>query len=141
MQMARLRWLETRKKLKTALQGLEQAVKNKCIAMNNDPYAEYEIDIGEVTSRSQELYTLLDTLDERLVDKLDEALNAKTPEVRRKKHQEALAILKDYTTFIHSEPFIDRIDESGFAPTKIKQTCASVLTDLSSKLGDLSSKL
>jgi hypothetical protein len=134
MQAARLRWDDTRKQVRDELVRLEKAIMDQCLAFNNTAGASFPVDLADLKTKSQKLYTVLDTLDERLIDTLDEALNAQTQELRQKKHTAATAILKEYQGFVSSDPFLAVIDDNGFAPTKIKQTFESVLADLSSKL-------
>jgi hypothetical protein len=134
MQQARLRWDDTRKKVHAELVRLEQAIMDQCIAFNNRPGATTKVNLADLKTQSQRLYTILDNLDERLIDKLDEALNAQTMDLRQEKNDQAIKIIQDYQTFVNSDPFIGVIDDNGFTPTQIKQTFATVLTDLSSML-------
>jgi hypothetical protein len=92
------------------------------------------VDLTDLKTKSQKLYTILDKLDERLIDTLDDALNAKTKELRQEKHGQAVTILKQYQDIVKSDPFLAVIDDNGFASTSVKQTFVTVLADLSSKL-------
>jgi hypothetical protein len=134
MQQARLRWDDTRKKVHDELVRLEQAIMDQCVAFNNRPGATTKVNLSDLKTQSQRLYTILDHLDERLIDKLDEALNAQTTDLRQEKNDEAIKIIQNYQTFVNGDPFIGVIDDNGFTPTRIKQTFATVLTDLSSML-------
>ena len=73
----------------------------------------------------------LDGLDERLIDKLDEALNAADPKQRQARQQEAKVILGDYKAFVANDPLLAGISETGSALT---QHLSGVLADLDSKL-------
>jgi hypothetical protein len=134
MQAARLRWDDTRKKVHAELLRLEKAIMDQCVAFNNTPGAAVTVDLADLKAKSQKLYTILETLDERLIDTLDEALNAPTKEMRQEKNAAAVAILKEYQGFVNSDPFLGVIDDNGFAATSVKQTFVTVLADLSSKL-------
>jgi hypothetical protein len=134
MQAARLRWDDTRKKVHAELVRLEKAIMDQCVAFNSTPGAAFTVDLTDLKTKSQKLYTILDKLDERLIDTLDEALNAQTKELRQEKNIAAVAILKEYQGIVNSDPFLAVIDDNGFAATSVKQTFVTVLADLSSKL-------
>ena len=80
------------------------------------------------------LQTVLDGLDNRLIDKLDEALNAADPAQRAKLNQQAKAIAVEYTAFINGNALMADIDDSGFTPVAIRKSAVGALTLLSSKL-------
>ena len=134
LQKSRLEWDQTRKAVTTELQGLEKAIVAACQAVNDDPDDEDEIDMSELAAKTKELYNIMTKLDERLIDKLDEALNAAAPAQRDQKQKEAAAIIKEYQTTVDSDPLVAAIDQSGFLNTTIKQRFTNVLKDLASKL-------
>jgi hypothetical protein len=71
--------------------------------------------------------------DQQLLDKLDEALNAKSDEQRRERHQEAAAIIQEYQSFVAGDPTIALIDANGFTPTTIRTEVTSTLANLAGK--------
>jgi hypothetical protein len=133
LQKSRLQWHETRGKVHHELEALEQAIIADCKQINADPNEEFEFDLNELAAKAKHLYTIMDKMDERLIDKLDEALAAKAA-ARDEKQKEAAAIVKEYTAFLNGDPLIAVIDNSGFMNTSIKQTFAKTLTELAANL-------
>lgn len=133
LQKGRLGWDGLRKTVQTQLQGLEKEILAGVRAHNEDETAEDQFDEGKVGAAIKTLYTILDKLDTRLIDKLDEALNAKTEEERRSRHHEAGKIVKEYQDFAASDPTLATVDENGFAQTSIRSAVATTLADLAAK--------
>lgn len=131
---ARLVWDATRKSVQNQLKQLEQQILTVCQQINNDPNAEIEIDAGELASNVKTIYTILDKLDQRLIDKLDEALNAPVPEQRAARHREAAAILREYQEYVTNDPLFNAIDDNGFVPLTIRKNVLAALHGLASKL-------
>jgi hypothetical protein len=131
---ARLVWDATRKSVQSQLQGLEKQILSVCQQINNDPQAEQEIDLGALTAQVKTIYTILDKLDQRLIDKLDEALNAAKPERREALHQEALLILREYEDYVANDPLFNSIDNNGFMPTTLRKSVLAAVQGLASKL-------
>jgi hypothetical protein len=77
---------------------------------------------------------ILEQLDTRLIDKLDEALNAEDPAQRQQLNLQAKNIIGEYMTFVNSNALMADIDESGFTPVAVRKTAVEALTNLSSKL-------
>lgn len=121
----RLAWDEARKRLQSQLQALEKAMLAAC---QNEP------DYDAIVSGSKNIYQMLEQLDTRLIDKLDEALNADDPTVRRKLHDEALDIVDEYLDFSESDDLLQDIDDNGFEKT-------SILSDLTTSLEEMSRQL
>ena len=134
MQKSRLVWDQTRKKVASELQALEATIVEQCEQINDDPAEEFEVDLDELASGVKELQSIMEKLDTRLLDKLDEALNSTDKEMRSQNHREAVAIIKEYQDIVDSDPLIAGVDNSGFMTTSIKTTFSSVLTDLASQL-------
>jgi hypothetical protein len=133
LQKSRLAWDGLRKSVQSQLTELETAIIAGVKAHNADEEAEDEFEEGEVTSKVRELYSLLGKLDERLLDKLDEALNAQTLDLRKQRHAEAAKIIKEYRTFASSDPILASIDANGFTKSTIAAAVNSTLADLASK--------
>jgi len=130
----RLAWDGTRKKIQQELQALEKSILEMCNKHNTDEEREYDVDLGEVQTKLKQLYTMLDTLDTRLIDKLDEALNAADPQQRQALQQQAKAIVAEYQAFVETDSMVVNIDSNGFLTTKIRPTLTGVLSTLAAKL-------
>lgn len=73
----------------------------------------------EVTANVWRLYAMFDVLDTRLIDKLDEALNA-TDDIDRKRMQaQAQAITDEYLAFLDKDPLLAEIDDNPFAKVSV----------------------
>jgi hypothetical protein len=134
LQKSRLAWDGLRKSVQSQLQQLEQSILAGLKAHNGDESAADEFDETEVAAKVRGLYGILDHLDERLIDKLDEALNAKTEDERTARQGEAAGIIKEYQDFVTGDPLIASIDASGFGNTSIRTTAVSTLSALAGKL-------
>lgn len=133
LQKSRLAWDGLRKMVRAQLEQLEQSIIAGIRAHNADETAEDEFEEGEVGAAVKTLYTILGEHDQRLLDKLDEALNAKSDEERRGRHQEAAGIIKEYQSFVASDPTLALIDENGFTKSTIRSEVTSVLAGLAGK--------
>ncbi len=102
-------------------------------AHNADASAEDEVDEAGLATHARKLYVLLEQLDERLIDKLDEALNAQGA-ARQALNQEAAAIIGQYQAFVNTDPLIAAIDDNGFIQTSIRQEVQRTLTQLAAQL-------
>ncbi|MCP4043198.1 MAG: hypothetical protein GY731_14785, partial [Gammaproteobacteria bacterium] len=122
MQKSRLAWDGARKTVAAELRKLEQAILEAC---------REEPDFEEIANRTQQLYRILDTLDERLLDKLDDALNAQEQELRSSIHREAQGLIREYLTFVDSDPLILEVDTNPFTPVAVKKTMTATLSKLS----------
>jgi len=122
---SRLIWDTTRKQVQAELQKLEKTILAEC---------EEEPDFKTIASNSKILYTVLDFLDERLIDKLDEALNADTPEKRTALHNEARDIIDEYVDYVAADELLHDIDDNGFLDIRIRDTVSSQLETISRNL-------
>lgn len=122
---SRLEWDSARKFLQSELRKLEGAI----LAESAE-----EPDFDQIQTGVAQLYEILEVFDERLIDKLDEALNAEG-EVRRAKHAEAREIIAEYLDFANSEPLMQDIDASGFIDLKIRATLVTRLQSMDRQLG------
>lgn len=73
---------------------------------------------------------VLDKLDVRLADALDDAINA-DPTKLPKFVTDARNIIKEYQDTLASEKIIDDLDANPFVPMAIKQTVTATLATLS----------
>ena len=123
---SRLLWAQTRDSVRKELSRLEAAVLDEC---RDEP------DFEDIKANSGVLYSLLDHLDERLIDKLDEALNAPTAADRRALNTQALDIVNEYVEFVDNSILLDDISDNGFVQLPIKPMLNQRLSDLAQKLG------
>jgi hypothetical protein len=133
LQTSRHKWNETRGHVRTELESLEKAILDDCKQMNGDPNEELEVDLDELSKQTKQIFGIMDKMDERLIDTLDEALAAKD-EQRGQKQKQAAAIVKEYQAILQSDPLIAQIDGSGFMNTSIRQTFAQALEELAGNL-------
>jgi hypothetical protein len=124
-QQTRLAWDATRKTIQAEVKKLEDSILASC---KDDE--EVGIDAVDLT----QLSSILEKLDSRLIDKLDEALNAQDPAERQRVHLQAKGIVSEYMAFVNDSPLMADIDDSGFTPVAVRKTALSALTLLSSKL-------
>jgi hypothetical protein len=132
-QASRLAWDSTRKKVQAELQNLEKQILATVEQHNNDESAEDEYEMADVAAGAKHLYECLDVLDNRLIDKLDDALNAEGPK-REELHGQAKELIKEYQQFVTSDAFMADIDGNPFNPTSIRQMLDRTLTVLASKI-------
>jgi hypothetical protein len=133
LQKSRLEWDGLRKNVQAQLRDLERSILDAVRAHNADPDAADTFDEAEVAVGVGRLYRILDRLDARLVDKLDEALNADGEE-RRARHAEAAEIVKEYQAFVDGDDLIAEIDGNGFFPTTIRGDAQAALGALARQL-------
>jgi hypothetical protein len=121
----RLAWDGTRKKVQEELRKLEREILARCQAFP---------DAVSIAEGAKTLYNILDYLDERLIDKLDEALNATTPQERIRLHDEARNIVQEYRDYVNSEALFEDIDDNGFVPVAITSTLNASLGAIEKQL-------
>lgn len=124
MQQARLLWTKTRQFVQAELQKLEKAILKAC---------EQEPEYPQVVAGMKNLYAPLQVLDNRLTDKLDEALNAKE-EQRTVHHQAAKAIVAEYIGYVARDPMLAEIDEVEGCKVQVRSTLVQALKVLAAKL-------
>ncbi len=134
LQKSRIAWDTTRKAIQAQLKALERAVVDAVRKHNEDETAEDEYDEGELTQGGiPKLYKLLDKYDSRLIEKLDEALNAE-PDQRPALQQEAAGIIKEYQMILSGDTNLAMVDSSGFLPTPIRPIVEKTLSVLATQL-------
>jgi hypothetical protein len=72
-----------------------------------------------------------EVLDESLLDALDDALNADTPNKRTAFHKEAREIIQEYTDYVDSDPLLGDIDANGITDVKVRASLRTALANLS----------
>jgi hypothetical protein len=133
MQKSRLVWDSLRKAVQSQLVSLEKEIIETVKAHNADEATEDRFDESATANAVRQLHTILDGLDTRLIDKLDEALNAKGDRVREL-HAEAAGIVREYQAFVAGSTLIAAIDANGFVPTSIRATVEKTLSGLARSL-------
>jgi hypothetical protein len=131
---SRLVWDVTRKKVRTELDGLARAVRTTCQKWNKDPNFTHEVNLGKLETGLKNFNRILERLDTRLNDKLDEAVNAMNAGERQVKRAEAKGLVQEYLSFTNGDPLLAVIDQNGFLATKVRASVLATLTALSSKL-------
>jgi hypothetical protein len=122
---SRLAWDDARKTAHRELAKLQQAML--------DDVTEDDSDRQDVVKAVQRLDGLLSAFDDKLSDKLDDALNAAGDD-RRRHHNQAVHLVGQYLRFLNSHPIILAIDSNPFAPVRVRETLAATLTDIASQL-------
>lgn len=122
---ARLAWDGTRKHVQSELQRLEAAVLEDCAD---------EPDFATIKGNAKLLYTVLDFLDERLIDKLDEALNAEAGPARKALTDEAREIISEYTDYVANDDLLRDVDDNGFVDVEIIPAVTSALRAIDAQL-------
>lgn len=122
----RLAWDRTRKFVQEELRRLERAIID---AFEDDAVG------PAIAAGTRKLYRILDTLDERLIDKLDDALNASDLEQRASLHRDARAVVSQYLEFLEKDALMADIDDNGFIETSIRSTVEQRLRAIDQVLG------
>lgn len=122
---SRLAWDKTRKLVQAELRKLELAV----LEQSRD-----EPDFDAIAANTQALYQVLEVLDERLIDKLDEALNATLEADRRARQDEAREIVDEYMDYIRADEFLQAIDDNDFVDVAIVSSLTACLSTVGKQL-------
>lgn len=120
---SRLAWLAARKKVESEIDKLRSEIVNTYKAQGIA--AELE------TRYREKVAPLLNTWDESLADKLDEAANATDAATRAKLVGEAKAIMTRYAKYLAGDRIIGDLDNNPFVPLTIQKTIAGTLSMLS----------
>jgi hypothetical protein len=122
----RLAWDGVRKHVQAELRKVETAVLAESTG---------EPDFTVIQGNVKMLYTVLDRLDDRLIDVLDDALNAET-EAQRKVHQkQAIGLVDEYLAYVNSgDPFLEAIDDNGFVDIQLLSVLGHRLVDMRAQL-------
>jgi hypothetical protein len=127
---ARLKWDKTRKDVLAELEALEVSIVEAFASIRNFPPDQ----LDRVTSGTPNLYTMLNQLDERLIDELDKAINAPTPEGRQDYLKSAGGIVKDYVRFVNTDPLVQVIDRNPFSRVNVRGRLVATLDELAKQL-------
>lgn len=125
---SRLAWDAARKKVKGELASLEKAILEA--AKDEDPEL-----FKEVKSKTAQLYDILGSRDEKLMDKLDEGYGAeKDSPAQLKAYDEAGKLVDDYVKFVNGSPLVQEIDSNPFIPVAVRKTLDMTFKVLSERL-------
>lgn len=122
---ARLAWDQTRKKIQGELKSLEKAILDVC---------KEEPDFQQIADGTKRLHEIMETLDESLLDQLDEALNASEDKERQEHYRAAREIIDDYVDFVEEDDLLQDIDDNGFVSTKIRSELLKRLKEVNQML-------
>lgn len=126
LQKSRLAWLAARKAVQEQLRKLEDTIVSE---LKDEP------DLPNLNRDIRQLDKVLVTLDESLVDKLDDALNAKTPQDRQRLHQEASALMDRYRDYVSNDALVGELETNPFVPVAIRATVLRTLDAMQKTLG------
>jgi hypothetical protein len=126
LQTARLEWGVARAQARAEVKKLESEILKR---VKGKPFE------GEVVQSTFHLYTMFDTLDDRLIDALDAALSAKDASARAAHHKDAANITDEYIKFVGSDPLLQAIDHNPFLPISVHKTFSAALSGLRRNLG------
>ncbi|WP_077035578.1 hypothetical protein [Pelomonas sp. KK5] len=132
LQKARLTWDGLRKTVQSQFSSIESAVMAAVREHNADPEAEDRFDEAALGTGLKQLFDKLDTMDQGLIDKLDEALNAEGAQ-RDARYAEAAVLVQKFRAFASGDPLLAFVDDNGFASTDIRAKVDGALADLSAQ--------
>ena len=133
MQKSRLLWEQTRKHVLAEIQALENQIVADVEKHNADPLTEDKYEPAEVATGATTLYGILERLDTRLIDSLDEALNAEG-QARVELHKASKEIIAEYREYVETSPLMIRIDANPFFKASIRTACVAALKELSKQI-------
>jgi hypothetical protein len=125
LQKARLAYDAARKKAHGEVVKLQQAM---LAEFQGDP------ELPEAQKAALKLEAALAGFDDQLLDKLDEAINANTPELREERQLDAADIVDNYFAYLQGHPFLNQVDENPFVKVSVGSTLAATLNLLGDKL-------
>lgn len=126
LQRARVAWDIARKQARTEVEKLETAILAR---VKGYPFEQ------EVAASTHHLFAMFATLDERLIDRLDQALNAPDPAVRAQLQKTAASVAGEYLAFVNGDKLLQAIDNNPFHPIAAHKTLSATLTTLRQFLG------
>jgi hypothetical protein len=119
-----LNWESAQKKVRSELQKLEAAILKDFAQEPKFPV---------IKDSLKKLEEVLGGFDERLRDKLDEAMSAPPAELPNL-HKEALEILDEYMDYVDTDGLIDAIDSNPFVPVSVREPLEKTLNDIATQL-------
>jgi hypothetical protein len=123
---ARLKWETARKQARVELEKLVAALRAEF---------EREPDFSTIEGAIQQFVVAFEGLDERLLDKLDEAYNAATPAAERAFRKQAAVIVKEHQAFVANNKLLSGVDNNPILPVQVAGSLKSALDELAGLLG------
>jgi hypothetical protein len=120
---SRLSWLDATKRVSSDIARLRSALQSD--------YADDDDAPALLEAFDERVAPVLQTFDEALADKLDEAVNATDPNARQKLVEEARALIGRYTEFLATDDVIAGLDENPFVRLSIRSSFGSTLKGIS----------
>lgn len=125
LQKSRLIYAKTLKSISAQLKTLEAEIVR---------YFKDEPRIPDVAKSAKKVYLTLAAVDTKLVDCLDDALNANTPGDRLRHQASAVDLIDAYLKQIQSNPVIAILDDNPIHPVSVRSSLLKVLTGLRAQL-------
>ena len=133
LQQARLGWEQARKKAQADLAEVARALDEAVRGHNEIEEAEDEYEEGDLKDGVRLLDQVFESLDGRLLDALDGALNA-GPEQRPARQAEAGAILVEYRAYMATSALLAAIDDNPFRPCTVQKSLDRALAAVAAAL-------
>jgi hypothetical protein len=125
LQQARLAWDTARNKAAADVKTLQGVILQ---TFKGDP------DLPAAMAAAKNLQDRFNNVDERLLDKLDEALSAKDETTRAALQAEAKGLVDEYAAFVNGDEVLKDVDANPFVPVAIFKTLSGTLNVLKGKL-------
>lgn len=123
--ISRIKWAETRMRMKDELAKLQDAIAAACQA---------DEDLQDLAGEVGTLTGYLAKLDDRLEDKLDNVVQAPPGDQRDACKTEALAMVTEYQAELQSDFFQDVDSNNGFVDIAVASTAVSALDEIAAVL-------
>ncbi|MDB6066621.1 MAG: hypothetical protein JWR26_2829 [Pedosphaera sp.] len=125
---ARLEYDGVRKRVKGELQKLEKAIL--------DDYKDQGANVqAEVAGKMSKLYEVFELMDDAILDRLDEAYTATTPNKKDEALAKAKGLVQSHLQFVNGDPLLALMDSNEFTAVHVKSDLVSSLNGLLSMLG------
>ena len=95
---------------------------------------EGEDDYDDIDDNIGNLDDILEHLDDRLIDKLNDMRAATSEAEKAKLLQEARGVLQGYRAYLASDPLVNDIDDNGYIKLEVKPLIASTLESVAAAL-------
>lgn len=120
---ARDAWLMTRKRLEDGIAGLRKVIL--------ETYPDGTLNTQLETAFEDRVGPVLQTMDDRLAEKLDEAAKTQDASARGQLMAEAQALMKEYMDYVGKTGIVADLDKNPFVPLAIQETVTKTLGALS----------
>lgn len=126
LQKARLLYSRTLSEVQSELKALEAAI----IRTFKD-----EHDAAEMAKNAKIVYSVLGSVDTRLIDQLDAAYNAQAPADRARALSKCVKIIDVYIKSLNANPIFGILDDNPIHPVSVQKTLEKTLSALRERLG------